>query len=284
MTTLMPSAEIKFDIIDNKLQETITLVKAKRPLFEFQPMKRRYNYEDKAVLFGVHVYMKGVRLGDIRTDFERHDKEGKKSNWIAITANTIKKERGPRNMKVAKDVGKAVKIAFDHLLFPETQALGKPLKQLGFELLDSLCDNTMYRLKDSVRIGDAMDVVAYFIQKALGSEIPVPTRLQSFDDEVYKKYKAYLSTSYLMDQWKAGVLHVVRHLIDGAYASVKCQDETSYVRYETTYDMPTFMQEKITMLKLMNKYEPLDHVGVRLESRGDEQPVYLITDGDTVTM
>jgi hypothetical protein len=284
MTTLMPSAEIKFDIIDNKLQEVITLVKAKRPLFEFQPMRRRHNYEDKMVLFGVHVYMKGVHLGNIRTDFERHDREGKKSNWIAITANTIRKERGPRNMKVAKDVSKAVKIAFDHLLFPETQALGKPLKELGFELLDSLCDNTRYRLKDSVRIGDSIDVLVYFIQKARGSEIPVPTRLQSFDDEVYKKYKTYLSTSYLMDQWKAGSLHVVRHLIDGAYASVICRDETSYVRYETTYDMPPFMQEKITMLKLMNKYEPLDHVGVRLESRGDEQPVYLITDGDTVTV
>ena len=283
MTTLIPS-EIKFDIIDNKLQEMMTLVKAKRPLFEFQPMRRRYNYEDKAVLFGVHVYMKGVHLGDIRTDFERQDREGKKSYWVAITANTIKKERGPRNMKVAKDVSKAVKIAFDHLLFPETQALGKPLKELGFELLDSLCDNTRYRLKDGVRIHDSIDVVAYFIQKALGSEIPVPTRLQSFDEEIYKKYKTYLSTSYLMDQWKAGRLHVVRHLIDGAYASVNCRDETSYVRYETTYDMPTFMQEKITMLKMINKHEPLDHVGVRLESRGDAQPVYLITDGDTVTM
>lgn len=283
MTTLIPS-EIKFDIIDNKLQEMMTLVKAKRPLFEFQPMRRRYNYEDKAVLFGVHVYMKGVHLGDIRTDFERQDREGKKSYWVAITANTIKKERGPRNMKVAKDVSKAVKIAFDHLLFPETQALGKPLKELGFELLDSLCDNTRYRLKDSVRIGDAMEVLIYFIEKARNTEIPVPIRLQSFDEEVYKKYAAHLSASDLMNRWKAGSLHVVRHLIDGAYASVNCRDETSYVRYETTYDMPTFMQEKITMLKMMNKYEPLDHVGVRLESRGDDQPVYLITDGDTVTM
>jgi len=71
-------------------------------------------------------------------------------------------------------------------------------------------------------------------------------------------------------------------LVDGAYASAKCRDEMSYVRYETTYDMPTFMQEKVTMLKMMPKYEPLDHVGVKLTA--DDSELFVITDGDTVTM
>jgi len=275
----------KYDAVDPNLTTILTQIKAKRPLFEFQPDRMKKTPQHECVLVGADVWMKGAHIGNINTNYQRKDREGNNSRWFAITAASIKKERGPRNVKVAKDLNKAVKIALEHLLFPETQLLGKKLIELGFSKLDSLNDNIRYSLKDKVRVSNSMsmDVVAYFLEKARGVDIAVPTAFQSFDDDTYKTYAQYLSTSDLINRHRAGSLYIVGVLVDGAYASAKCRDEMSYVRYETTYDMPTFMQEKVTMLKMMPKNEPLDHVGVKLTALDDSE-LFVITDGDTVTM
>ena len=285
MIKFMHHTGIKHDIVDPNLVALLTQVKAKRPLFEFKPDRIKKTHQEEHILVGVDVWMKGACIGNVNTDHQRRDKEGNNSRWFAITADSIKKERGPRNLKVAKDLNKAVKIALEHLLFPETQLLGKKLIELGFSKLDNLHDFVRYRLKDKGRAHSAMgiDVLVYFLEKARGVDIPVPTAFQSFDDEVYKLYAQYLSTSDLIAKHRANALCIVSTLVDGAYASARCRDEMSYVRHETTYDMPTFMQEKVTMLKMMPKNEPLDHVGVKfVESDGLE--LFVITDGDTVTM
>lgn len=276
----------KHDIVDPNLEALLTQVKAKRPLFEFQPDRARKDVQSQVMLVSVDVWMKGAHIGNISTNHKRKDREGNESRWFAITADSIKKDRGPRNLKVAKDLNKAVKIALEHLLFPETQLLGKKLIEIGFSQLDHLHDSVKYNLRDKVRVDSnstSMDIITYFLEKARGTDPVVPAKFQSFDDHVYKLYAQYISASDLLNRHRAGSLYVVGTLVDGAYASAKCRDEMTYVRHETTYDMPIFMQEKITMLKMLPKHEPLDHVGVKLVWN-DELDLFIITDGDTVTM
>ena len=284
MIKLMLPKNGKFfhDRVDPRLEELLVALKAKRPLFEFEPA-RHTKYRDSSGEFlsnlvGVGVWMKGVCIGGIRTDHQRLDKDGNKSFWYALESNTIKKDRGPRNQKVAKDMKRALTVALDHFVFPESNVLGHRLITNGTERLGSLVDDLAYRARRDIR-ADSMPVAAYFLELARGSNPVPPPKLQSFDEETYQRYDMYLAGSDIGKQFLANQAYVVQEMKDGSFACAKSKEENSYRRYENILEMPEFMQEKLTMLKLVDNASPLAHVGVRIEY-GEDQ-IYVITEGSS---
>lgn len=284
MINLMLPKNGKFhhDRVDPKLEELLAALKAKRPLFEFEPARHRKYRESLgdflSDLVGVKVWMKGVCVGGIRTDHERLDKDGNKSFWYALESKTIKKERGVRNQKVAKDLKKALTIALDHFIFPESNVLGKNLIDTGREMLGSLVGDLAYNARSGIRI-DTMEIAAYFLELARGSNPMPPPKLQAFDEDAYQRYDMYLVGSDLGNKFLANQVYVVQEMKDNSFACVTSAEENSYRRYENISEMPNFMQEKLTMLKLIDKSSPLAHVGVRIEYR--EDTVYVITEGSS---
>jgi hypothetical protein len=276
------SGNVKHEEINSNLEKLLVALKAKRPLFEFEPT--RYKKQLKVagelmlVLVGVEVWMKGVCLGSIRADHERLDKDGNKCFWYALESNTIKKDRGPRNQKVAKDMKKALTVALEHFVFPESNVLGKNLITNGRERLGSLVEDLSYRTRSGIRI-DTMQVAVYFLELARGANPLPPPKLQSFDEEAYQRYDMYLVGSDIGKQFLANQAYVVQEMKDGSFACAKSTEENSYRRYENVLEMPEFMQEKLTMLKLIDKDSPLAHVGVRIEY--GEISLYVITEGSS---
>jgi hypothetical protein len=80
----------------------------------------------------------------------------------------------------------------------------------------------------------------------------------------------------------------IRIETDGALATYDLTTK-EFVEHKSTYDLPTNYQEKITMLKLMEEYQPIEHVGVWFEeSTHDhrlriEYKYFFLIEGETYT-
>lgn len=86
------------------------------------------------------------------------------------------------------------------------------------------------------------------------------------------KLNDYRIASSVYTAFKTNQGVCVRIEVDGALATFDLASK-EFVEHKSTYDLPTNYQEKISMLKLMDESQPVEHVGVWFEDSSHEHRV-----------
>lgn len=275
-----------------RLAKLLEPLSAQRPLFEYVMSNRQRNgINDRYQCVSVNVWQQGFYVGKVTSAVQRDTKDGQQ-NWYGVESETIKKTRGHnRQLLASKKVEGALKNALHHLHKPPASRVATKL----FDTIDRHVEHMIYKAQNAFQrsIGrsgsvDMFKVMQYFVEKYKGNPNPeVPLDFRNIDDRTLMAYdNMMMHKDFQKRDWKAGNVNLVALLPNGYFLEWMAGREGEASIYESLDKMPTFMQEKITMLKLLKEEEFVPNIGARfgnLESTDlDEEKVFVVIHGDTV--
>jgi len=264
MQAIHPSIKIEYGKhagkpIDSRLQILLNEVHHFNPLFTFIA-KDTSGFGDKAQIDEITVVQGNQVVGVIAVT-NRYRRNESDSVFVARSEN-IKRERAISiSSKHLKVVMKEIKEAFK----PRTN-------DQRMEEIQNSVHTRLSRMKrnasDHVRssVGSAAFEVMMFLNKFHNSDT-LPTALPSeLISKLGRNWETYLDGARISESVAAdfsgnrGVC--VRIEMDGKLAVVDLASKT-IDELESTYELASNYQEKITMLKLMDEDQPIEHVGFR---------------------
>lgn len=275
-----------------KLKQLLEMLSVHRPLFEYvMSGRRRDSINDRYNCVSVNVWQHGFYVGKITSSVSRDTKDGQEY-WYGIESETIRKTRGHnRQLLASKKVEAALKNAMHHLQKPPASRVATKL----FETIDRHVENMVWKAQNAFQrsIGrsgsvDMFKVMQYFVEKYKGNPNPeVPLDFRNIDDKTLMAYdNMMMHKDFQNRDWKAKNVHLVSLLPNGYFLEWMAGREGEASIYESLDKMPTFMQEKITMLKLLKEEEFVPNIGARfgnLESTDlDEEKLFVVIHGNTV--
>jgi hypothetical protein len=278
-----------------RLSALLELISAKRPLFEYLMNSRERRSVNGAptqyACVSVDVWQHGFYVGKVTSAVSRDTKDGRES-WYGIESETIRKTRGHnRQLLASKKVDVALKNALHHLQKP-------PASRVAAKTFDGVArnvENIVWKAESKFTRSmgksgsiNTTKVMEYFVEKFKGnSDFEVPMDFRNIDYNTlmaYDNMKIY--REFLLNDWKNKRVHIISLLPNGFLLEWLAGREDNARVYESLDSMPVFMQEKITMLKLLKEEEFVPNIGVRfgnLESTDlDEEKTFVVVHGETV--
>lgn len=266
-----------------RLHDVLNLIHAKRPLLEYEVISANPTTGEAT---HVKVWQDGQLLGAIDAFHRRYSQtDGKTHTWYAVTCDNIRKSRGAnKNMKFSKDAKTAARDVIELFTKKPLAVLGETLienvKYIVSVLYDKIDSNYRNSLNFSSRI-----LTKYFIDLHLGKTVPIP---KSIEDQIVSK-------ELLRKRENLEVAHNVwNHCQNNhGYALQVMQDETllfahignamTTSKHQSTYELNQYVQEKYTMLKLLEPNQFAADIGVKYEyDNGDTKEMwYFIVAGET---
>lgn len=207
--------------------------------------------------------------------------------FIARSENIQRERSQSVSSKHLKIVMKQIKEAFK----PRTEE--KRIMEITHTIqgkLHRMSRNSISHVQSSV--SNAATEVMMFLEKFGNSSAP-PTALPiELTTKLGRNWQTYLDNTRIANSVNTAFSQnqgiCVRIEMDGRLAVVDLVENT-LVEHDTTYDLPPNYQEKITMLKLVDEEQPIEHVGVRFDDydyingvRQDFQYFFLVS-GATYT-
>jgi hypothetical protein len=117
---------------------------------------------------------------------------------------------------------------------------------------------------------------------------PFPTEIESkFGKDWMDKgdnYRIAKSLEHKFDKLKDGV--AIRIEMDGTINVVDIATVSMLYEAKSTYDLPSNYQEKITIAKILEHRQPVEHIGVRFDDASQDHPeraYFYLVGGDTFT-
>jgi hypothetical protein len=197
----------------------------------------------------------------------------------------IRKSRGyNRNQLVSKTVDKAVKNAIDNLIKPTLAVSAEGL----IKEVSGAVSRVMYRVRSQLQscfdlryAGEDLNI--YLIEHIMGMNPELPSRYKTLPPSANEKYAAYATAKNIEGYAQHG--YAVEILPNETWLVTHVSQPQHATVYQAISDMPQFMQEKITMLKLLGDGEPALDIGVRFGEVSDGSPdrrrLFFVVEGDT---
>jgi hypothetical protein len=278
-----------------RLSALLELISAKRPLFEYVMNSRQAHSisgcPTQYVCISVDVWQQGFYVGKVTSAVSRETKDGHES-WYGIESETIRKTRGHnRQLLASKKADVALKNALHHLQKPPASRVATKFFETAARHVDHMIWKAESKFTRSIgKSGsiDATKVMEYFVEKFKGNPSPeVPLDFRNIDDNTLMAYDNMKTHKrFQMNEWKNKSVHIISLLPNGFLLEWLAGKEDNARVYESLDSMPVFMQEKITMLKLLKEEEFVPNIGVRfgnLESTDlDEEKTFVVVHGETV--
>ena len=269
--------------LSSRLHAVLSLIHAKRPLLEYEVISA---HPTTGEANHVKVWQDGQFLGAIDAFHRRYSQTaGKHETWYAVTCDNIRKSRGAnKNMKFSKDAKTAARDVIE--LFTK-----KPLSHLGMDLIGNvkgvvslLHDKIDSNYKNSINFSSRV-LTNYFVDLHSGKSVPIP---KSIEDQIVSK-------ELLRKRENLEVAHNVWNHCqnNNGYALKVMKDETllfahignpdTTSKHQSTYELNQYVQEKYTMLKLLEPNQFAADIGVKYEyDNGDTKEMwYFIVAGET---
>lgn len=276
----MPSKE-KHTGLSQRLKEVLDIVHTKRPLIEYEVINTNLHGEATKVKCWQH----GQFLGSIDAEFKRYSNaSGMNVTWFCVFSPHIVKERGDAHRRYIKNAKTAAKVAIDSLIKTPLEQLGVELAKLG----QHAAEGAMSRIHSDFRYGMKFNEVAamdYFVALHNGETVEPPkVIMENITDKAVKARENFLIAKNVINHIHANNCYYAKQMKDETWllADPACFRATSKV--QTTYDLPDAVQEKLTMLKLLEHHQFAKDIGIKLKPNMDEElEVYVVVKGETVT-
>ena len=272
-------------VIYCRLQEVLDIVHAKRPLLEYH--HERDNIANEVTC--VTVWQDGQQVGKIDANFRRYSpSKGTNEMWFAITSDNIRKERGSsRNTKFAKDAKTAAKIAIETFTKKELSKLGVDLISDVKSFVESAHGNVAYAYNNAVNLPRPI-LIKYFSEIHKGYNPPAPKAIvdQFVNQEVTRKIENMDIADNVLRHAKANNGYALRLMKDETILCAPLNNAEATIKYASTYDMPVYLQEKFTMLKLLENGQFAADIGIKYDrdNGSSKDTRYFIVGGETKVM
>lgn len=269
--------------IHPRLQTLLNEVHHFNPQFTYAAKDTISNFNGEAQVDELIVLLGNQVVGviAISTRYRRNDSE---PVFIVRSDNIERQRQSSVASKHLKVVMKEIKASF------KPQDSTKRVDEIQTSVstqLHRMVRNANGHVNSSVGAASA-EVIAFLQQ--FDSDGPKPTALPyELTKKLGPNWATYLDSARIANSVRAAFDQArgvcVRIERDGKLAVVDLTSK-ELTDCDSTYDLATNYQEKITMLKLMDEHQPIEHVGVRFEDwessngvRQDFQYFFLVSGG-----
>lgn len=282
--------QIKNTPLCPRLAKVMHGINQTRPLIEFYFLNKKVVGRSDTGEYTYHIteveaWQQGFRLGSIDSQVLRETKKGTE-RWFGVESPYIRKSRGyNRNQLVSKEPEKTIKNAIDNLIKPTLEAAaGGVIKEVTGAI-----SRMMYRVRSQLLssfdlryAGD--DLTMYLIEHIMGMNPELPSKYKVIPASANEKHAAY-ATAKNVEGYAAGHGYAMEILPNETWLVTHVSEPQHATVYQAISDMPQFMQEKVTMLKLLGDGEPALDIGVRFGEASDGSPdrrrVFFVVEGET---
>lgn len=269
-----------------KLEMFLNDLAIRKPNVKFVVAGTRNNNGERKVR-SVEVYDGYEKVGTIciEQDYSRGCSEV--NDMYEVSSPKIVKSRGSVNTRATKHYKKALKLATD--LFDKSPAdvLAKQIHGRVEDMVNSMVRSAEQQFEHSF-YNPLADIGMYLHKVKQDGPQPFPTNIESrFDKEWMDKgdnYRIAKSLAHKFNDLKNGV--AIRIEIDGTINVVDIATVSMLYEVKSTYDLPNNYQEKITIAKILEHRQPVEHVGVRFDDASNDHPeraYFYLVGGDTFT-
>ena len=290
MTVNIDTRRIPNVRVDGKLMALLQEMSHFNPAFNYEATDTLGYNEDKRIS-SVAVFLEGAPVGKVFMSSKYINASGAREVVYNVVSDEIRKRRGDRNTTTSKHMKIAMRAV--------REAFKRAEKSLIAERLIGDAQSKVERIQAWAR-----DHARSTLIKATE---PVLAYLQSIDDGIASasaglpasltqvmdpKWKDHLrdhriaSAVYKNFAAKHGV--VVRIMRDETMQVANLQT-TELTTIKSSYELPTNYQEKLTILKIMENDQPVEHVGFkfsddeRINGVRNEYQAFFLIDGPTYT-
>jgi hypothetical protein len=139
-------------------------------------------------------------------------------------------------------------------------------------------------LMDSTRFSN-FEVTSYFLEMDAGNNPETPRTVKAFlNDATRKKYEDYKIGTNVTKHAESKNGYAIAYMKDESLLVADLKNYQATQKYASTYEMPQFMQEKFTMLKLLEARQFAENIGIKVCIDADDlgEVQYFIVAGETV--
>lgn len=273
----------KLELSDNKrhlpyaekLEEFLNLVALAKPLCSFAVDNNclrstwvgnnngESNYVETISL--IKVYEDGEAIGSISVD--NRYRAGGKEQVYGVESFRIRKERGDRNTTYVKDIKVAmrnVKKFFTGRQDDELKALITNRVTEGMGHVLHMAINGVTWSIDSREVAYNYAMQAYHAHKKNESSVPMPVRIPNVRDheDLFSKCEGAMQAQQLDDHYKGKNGYGIQTRKDNSIV-VYSYTADKVSKYRTFEDLPTHIQDKLAMFKVLDESEPYADFGVK---------------------
>ena len=233
----------------------------------------------------VDVYDGYEHVGAICIEMDYNKTES--GDLYEVSSPKIFKSRGNKDTRATKHYKKALKLANDLFEKSPADVLAKQIHGRVEECVHSMHRSAEQQLEQCL-YNPLADIGMYLHRVKHGGPQPFPTELEAkFGKEWVDKGDNYRIAKSLLDRFtkhKDGV--AIRIEIDGTINVVDIATTSMLYEVKSTYELPDNYQEKITIAKILEHRQPVEHIGVRFDDASSDNPeraYFYLVGGDTFT-
>ena len=234
----------------------------------------------------VEVYDGYEKVGAIAVEHDYGNRNAGEDIY-EVSSPKIVKSRGSADTRATKHYKKALKLANDLFEKSPADVLAKQIHGRVEECVHSMHRSAEQQLEQCL-YNPLADIGMYLHRVKHGGPQPFPTELEpKFGKEWMDKGDNYRIAKSLMtkfDKHKDGV--AIRIEMDGTINVVDIATTSMLYEVKSTYELPDNYQEKITIAKILEHRQPVEHIGVRFDDASSDHPeraYFYLVGGDTFT-
>jgi hypothetical protein len=199
-----------------------------------------------------------------------------RDNKLHVRSPLINNERRPYNDFRTKSEKAALRKALEVF---EPKGAGDVAHKVILQTKESL-DSLKYAVNRKLPHIDSSELVAFFREyKFSDTKVPIPASIDAkLTDSVIQAIDEYHIVTELHNLVRDKKGYALREDVNGGMTIINLLDESIFYRGNSTYDLPVWMQSKVTILKLLEKNQAARNIGCKTECDG--YTYYFIVDGE----
>lgn len=286
-------ADIKDVVLCPRLAQVLQGINEKRPLIEFYYSRKTANSRDADgnyiyQIVAVDAWQQGFKLGEICSHIARETKNGTE-RWFGVESPHIHKARGHRrNQLVSKEVDKTVKNAIDNLIKPTLEKTNKEIRNNLTQMIEHLEYKVRQKFMNALgmRYDSTFELCEYAFGVVSGRNPVPPKSLTTALETAGAEYaKTQVVTNIKQHFKKPDGGYILKLLPNLTWFCSPTHDFTRATIYQSLDSAPQFIQEKVTMLKLLDNAECAADIGVRFgdptKTDPDDGCAFFVVGGET---
>lgn len=275
--------------VDSKLMALLQEMSHFNAAFSYEAIDAS-GYSEVKRIRAVAVFVDSQPVGKVSVS-TRNNNSGERETVYHITSDNVRKSRGQRHTKETKHMKLAMRVVREAFQRAEASAIAS---RLIADAQSKVSNITMWA-RDHARgvLLKACDPVLSYLQAvengtATTSAGLPPTLAQAMGPKWQDYLRDHRIASAVNSKFDAKYGVVIRILRDETMQVINLKDESLTIA-KSSYDLPTHYQEKLTILKIMNDSQPVEHVGFKFKDYEhingvrDEYQAFFLIDGPTYT-